>query len=432
MRTERFVVDDPAQGIFKVHRSTMTRGDILAREREEIFSRCWIYAGHGSEVAAPGDYKTRDVAGRPVIFCRDAAGVVRAFLNTCPHRGSQICRDTAGSASRFTCFYHGWTFANSGELIALPDEESYSDCFDRSRMGLMPVPRFESYRDFWFVCFDPAAVDLHTYLGGAREYLDLVADQSTAGMEIMAGSQKYAIRANWKLLVENSIDGYHAMTTHATYMAYLKDLGTDLSVGVTGVGRDLGNGHAVIEYQAPWGRPIALWEPSWGEEARTELDRIRAELVSRFGEERTRRMAETNRNLLVFPNLVVNDIMSITVRTFYPVAPDYMTVLAWSLGPGEEASHLRARRLDSFLTFLGPGGFATPDDVEALEVCQRGFQACQELEWSDISRGMAREVPSATDELQMRAFWRRWNEILTGEAADGRRAGRAEPVVAAR
>ena len=72
-----------------------------------------------------------------------------------------------------------------------------------------------------------------------------------------------------------------------------------------------------------------------------------------------------------------------------------------------------AMRLDSFLTFLGPGGFATPDDVEALESCQIGFRAT-ENEWSDISRGMLRPAPLSTDELQMRGFWRQWHAHMQG------------------
>jgi p-cumate 2,3-dioxygenase subunit alpha len=89
-----------------------------------------------------------------------------------------------------------------------------------------------------------------------------------------------------------------------------------------------------------------------------------------------------------------------------------MEVTAWEMATGEESGHLLSRRLDNFLTFLGPGGFATPDDTEALESCQMGFNA-RELEWSDISRGMKR-VPQGKDELQIRAFWRRWHALLAG------------------
>jgi p-cumate 2,3-dioxygenase alpha subunit len=185
--------------------------------------------------------------------------------------------------------------------------------------------------------------------------------------------------------------------------------------------RDLGNGHAVIESPAPYGRPIAHWSPLFGEAAKPEIERIRARLVERYGPERAERMASTIRNLLIYPNLVLNDIMSITVRIFWPVQPDLMEVTAWEMAPAEEREDLLARRLDSFLTFLGPGGFATPDDTEALESCQMGFRA-REVEWSDISRGMHRQAINQ-DELQMRAFWRQWHADMLGI----RRTDRPEP-----
>jgi phenylpropionate dioxygenase-like ring-hydroxylating dioxygenase large terminal subunit len=136
-------------------------------------------------------------------------------------------------------------------------------------------------------------------------------------------------------------------------------------------------------------------------------------LVERFGAEWAYQMTQTSRNLLIFPNLIINDIMAITVRTFFPVAPDYIEINAWALAPQDESAENRALRLDNFLTFLGPGGFATPDDVEALESCQQGF-ANREVAWSDISRGMQRAQPLVDDELQMRAFWRQWHALMQG------------------
>jgi hypothetical protein len=93
------------------------------------------------------------------------------------------------------------------------------------------------------------------------------------------------------------------------------------------------------------------------------------------------------------------------------VAPDYIEINAWALAPKDESPDNRALRLDNFLTFLGPGGFATPDDVEALESCQQGF-ANREVGWSDMSRGMKRAQPFVDDELQMRAFWRQWHALM--------------------
>lgn len=408
------VDEDLERKRFRVHRSAMTSAEILRREVTEVFDRCWLYVGHASEVAEPGDYVRRSVGGRPIFMVRGhRTGEIKVFHNTCPHRGAVVCRTDAGNTKVFQCFYHAWSFNTEGALTGMPGREAYDGGPDFEELSLRPVARVEEYRGFVFACFDPGAVGLGTYLGAARDYLDLVVDSMTEP-EVISGSNQYSFRANWKLLVENSVDGYHGPSTHDTYIKYLVSQGSDLrSAGGGGnAGLDLGNGHSVIEYGAPWGRPIAKWDPLFGPDAAAEMERVHARLAERFGEERAHKMAHTNRNLVIFPNLVINDIMAVTVRTFMPAAVDLVEVNAWQLAPRDELPEVRAQRLDSFLTFLGPGGFATPDDLEALESCQQGFRSGG-VEWNDISRGMGRR-PRHDDEEQMRAFWRRWQALLNG------------------
>ena len=410
---ENLLVDNVEDGLFRVNRRVFTDPAILELEKRRVFEHCWVYAGHESEIPRPGDFRARHVAGRPIILVRGSDNEVRVLLNTCTHRGSLVCRQPSGNTKSFQCPYHAWTFSNQGDLIGVPGEDAYSEAFDRRELALATPTRVESYRGFIFISFNPAIEGLVDYLAGAREYLDLVCDQSEAGMEIVGGTQLYSMRANWKLLVENSLDGYHAPITHQRYFEFLMEMGVDSSgIRRTGAGKSLGNGHAVIETApAPGGRPIATWAPHFGEARKAELAAIRRQLEARFGVERAYKMTQMNRNLLIFPNLIINDIMAITVRTFFPRTPDYMDITAWALAPIDEQPEHRAMRLDNFLTFLGPGGFATPDDVEMLEACQMGF-ANREVEWSDISRGMKRDHPLHNDELQMRAFWRRWQELI--------------------
>ena len=410
------VIDNQAEGLFRVNRRAFTDPHILELEKERVFDQCWIYVGHESEIPNPGDFRSRRVAGRPVILVRGTDGQVRVLLNTCRHRGALVCCEKAGNARTFQCPYHAWTYNNQGELVGVPGDEAYSAAFDRKELRLVSAPRMESYRGFVFVSFSPTVEGLVAYLAGAREYLDLVCDQSEKGMEITSGTQLYSMRANWKLLVENSIDGYHGLPTHKRYfLEFLPDTGVEVQgIRIAGTAKSLGNGHAVIENpELPFGRPVADWIPAWGEAKKTELEEIRKKLVDRFGAERAYKIAKVSRNLLIFPNLIINDIMSVTVRTFFPLAPDYMEITAWALAPQGESAENRALRLDNFLTFLGPGGFATPDDVDMLESCQRGYATVGEVQWSDISRGMQRKEPLATDELQMQVFWRRWNELIT-------------------
>ncbi len=413
------VMEDRSAGLFRVNRRAFTDPGILEREHQRVFESSWIYAGHESEIPQPGDFVSRKVAGRPVILARGDDGVVRILLNTCTHRGAQVCREAAGNCKIFQCFYHAWTFNNQGDLIGVPGGDAYSAAFDRKALGLASPARVEGYRGFLFLSFNPAIDDLVDYLADAKDYLDMVCDQSEAGMEIISGTQLYSMRSNWKLLVENSMDGYHVATTHRRYLDYLSATGVDmgsLQNRPPGSGKGLGNGHAVMESEGMGGRPVAKWTPAFGEERRAEFEAKRQALTSRFGDERAYQISQTSRNLFIFPNLIINDIMAITVRTFFPVSPDYMEVTAWSLAPKDESAADRALRLDNFLTFLGPGGYATPDDVEALESCQLGFRN-REVMWNDLSRGMTRDQPIRSDEAQLRAFWRQWQMMMASESS---------------
>ena len=412
---QTYIIDDPDKGRFKVNRKSFVSQEVFEKERELIFQHCWLYLGHESELPEPSDFVARTVAEQNILFVRGKDGVIRALFNVCPHRGATVCREKSGKAKTFQCMYHGWVFRNTGENAHLSGETAYdSDFRECGNADLKAVPRLDQYAGFYFICFDEQVEPLEDYLAGAKDILDVVAEQSTQGMEIIGGTQEYSIKANWKLLVENSVDGYHAESTHATYLDYLMNTNGSLSATkLAGKGYDLGNGHAVIEYSAPWGRPVAQWIPMWGEEGKAEIARVYDELESRLGKERADQVSGLNRNMIIFPNLVINDIMAITVRTFYPVAPDQMMVNGFAMGVVGESDWRREYRLSNFLEFIGPGGFATPDDVEALEQCQRGFRSHSNVPWNDISKGMKSATPAYDDELQMRAFWREWNRRIT-------------------
>lgn len=421
MNSEQFIINEPLNFDFQVNRRALVDPLVLQKEMENIFEKCWIYVGHESEVKDIGEFKTRNVCGRPVILCRDSNSNVRVYLNACRHRAAVVCREDHGKTRGFFCFYHGWSYNINGELDGVPGQASYPPSFDPKKLGLAEPAKVESYKGFIFLNFNIEAISLIEYLAGATEYIDLIVDQSPSGkMEVIPGTQEYDIKANWKLLVENSFDDYHLITTHSTWLNYMKRSGVEIKkpekghlMPSHGIGKVLGNGHAVIDNVNFRGRPVAKWIPLYGESTKEEIDNIRTELNARLGPERANRVADTNRNLVIFPNLVLNDGSSVTIRTFHPARPDLMNVTAWALGPVEESETARSVRLDSFLTFYGPGGFATPDDVEALESVQKGMATFKEVPWSVMSRGMSKEGEQLnTDELHLRAFWIRWNELM--------------------
>jgi len=104
--SESYILDDQEAGLFRVNRRAFTDPECLADERRRVFDKCWIYVGHESEVPHAGDYRSRNVAGRPMILVRGDDSVVRVLLNTCTHRGSLVCRQKSGNAKTFQCPYH--------------------------------------------------------------------------------------------------------------------------------------------------------------------------------------------------------------------------------------------------------------------------------------------------------------------------------------
>jgi p-cumate 2,3-dioxygenase alpha subunit len=407
------VVETPGLD-FRVHRSVFTEHEHLERERKTIFSNSWLYLGHASEVACPGDFVTRTVIGEQLIMCRDTSGELRVFFNACRHRGALVCREPSGNTERFRCLYHAWTYRNSGELIGVAERASFPPSFTPEKFGL-DSPRFEVYRDFVFITFNADASTLRDYLAPVLPYLDSVIDQSLTGqMEVVEGTHFYRMGGNWKLIVENSLDGYHGMAVHKTYFAYLNSRGYDLGGGLDGVGLSLGNGHAMMRYKAPFGRSVAKPAPVMSNTAKERVSSLAAELVDKFGEETADLVSQTSKNILVYPNLLIIDAASLQVRVLDPIGPNCTDVTAWCLGPVGEDAELRKHRIQGYLEFLGPGGFATPDDNEVIEACQEGYGRVRGTEWSIVSKGIAKDVPGLTDEEQLRGFWRQWQKDVVG------------------
>ncbi len=415
----RIVIEDTTNEAFLVDRRAYVEPEIAELEQRRIFEKCWLYVGHESEVPSPGAYVTRNVGGWPVILARGEDGEVRAFANTCTHRGAFVCREPSGTAKAFRCPYHAWTFSNRGDLIGVPGQDAYGESFDRANYALKRH-RMESYRGFVFVTFDEqGASSLSDYLGDAKEYIDLIADQSEVGMEVVRGTQLHGAKANWKLLIENSLDLYHFRALHKRYVDYMASMGANAPRERGGFARDLGNGHAANELTPAAARPLAYWTPMFDEAVKPEIEATKRRIVARFGEERAHRMAEKNRALLIFPNLMIIDAIAITIRKIDPVGPGALAVTSWAMAPKDEKPELRALRLSHYLTFLGPGGFATPDDIEIIESCQLGY-ANRSVTHSNLARGMNREVPQTTDELPARVFWQRWRELMVDPEEAGR------------
>lgn len=184
--------------------------DEYGLDEERIFSRAWLMVGNEADVPNKGDFFVREFHAprASLIFVRGRDGVVRAFHNICRHRGNVMTRDHAGCKARFTCSFHGWTWANTGELLAITDESQFGGV-DKSELGMVPV-HCEVWNGVIFVNFaEQPEWTLHEWLedlaDGWEGYFD--------GQRKLS-SHRFVFDANWNLGVNAFTEGYHTMFIH--------------------------------------------------------------------------------------------------------------------------------------------------------------------------------------------------------------------------
>ena len=178
---------------------------VFRAERMRIFFRSWHLVAHINELRRPGDFVKHDILDQSVIVMKGNDGLIRAFHNVCQHRGNRLIDAVRGHVPAITCGYHAWTYALDGRLRGAPRTECLVN-FDKARHGLKPV-RVEVFAAFVFVNLDPDAGALAAMVPGAeaqmRQYLpDLERLTLIEQVDV-------PVAANWKVIQENSIEGYH-------------------------------------------------------------------------------------------------------------------------------------------------------------------------------------------------------------------------------
>ena len=349
---------DPEGGL--INRRIFADRDIYDLERERLFARCWLYLGHESEVAHPGDFVTTYMGEEPIILWRDLNGRLGAFLNLCRHRGNRVCRADRGNAKLFTCSYHGWTYNSEGKLAVVPMAEAFRT-LDREQWGLIPVAQIDSYQGLIFATFDAEAPTLPEYLGDMAWYLDILLDRREGGTEV-SGPHRWMVDANWKTAAENfGGDGYHIGSTHRS----ARELGVDTTTSQTrswGKGRQIscGNGHVLVA----WLTPPDDAGPWFAQPVVELVDYMRehaAEIESRLGAVRARKVVPSAGT--VFPNLSLHWLTR-TLRVWHPRGPDKMEIWSWAIV--DKAAPPKIKDLMRFVSQyrFSPTGVFEADDMD--------------------------------------------------------------------
>ena len=199
------LIRDRREG-FSLDRPFYLDPDFFRVDMDLIWYRDWLFVGHDCEVAKPGSYFTVQVGDYPVVIVRDREGKIRAFHNSCRHRGSRVCTSEKGTSARLVCPYHQWTYDLDGKLVFA---RQMADDFDKSQFGLKPVA-CESVAGYIFICladqpadFAPFRALMEPYFAPHRLTEAKVAYESTI-----------IEKGNWKLVWENNRECYHCAANH--------------------------------------------------------------------------------------------------------------------------------------------------------------------------------------------------------------------------
>ena len=399
----------------RVHGSLYTDDAVFEAELERIWARTWVFVGHVSEVPNPNDYVLRTVGGQPLIMTRDRYGEIHLLLNRCTHRANQVCDFEHGNTTTFRCPYHGWTFANSGQLLGYPFSSGYDGRERKAELGLAHVPRVEQIHGFVFGSFAEDGPTLKDHLGPVTEVFDrLVRLSPTGEIALTAGWLQHKVKANWKMIVENETDGYHPQFVHSSIFSVadspIGDLYGERSIAVS---RDLGNGNTENDLRPEFrrmGQPLG-----WFGTRPDKVPDYVAQMQAAHGDAALEILIDGSPHVMLFPNLFIAEIQLFVIE---PVAVDHTVQRVTTLQfPG--CPDINRRMLQQAIGSVGPAGFLLADDSDMYERNQRGVQA-RRPEWLVLQRGLHRErldaegmrVADNTDELPQRAIWRHYRNLM--------------------
>jgi phenylpropionate dioxygenase-like ring-hydroxylating dioxygenase large terminal subunit len=300
--------------------------EFLALEARYLWQKSWLYACHTDELPSAGSYVVCKKTGSPILIVRGKDDVIRAFYNTCRHRGAPVVGDASGTANGFVCKYHGWTYALDGALINLRDKRDFVG-LDTSCRSLTPV-RCERFYNWVFINEDPAAQALHEHFAPFGEFFRQFQPETYRFVR----HEAFDVRCNVKVLLDAFLETYHLKSIHQnTVDRFLDHRGTTIAL--------YRNGHSLMV--TPNRRP------DWVDPGTKGMRRI--ETVTEVA-------AKNNASFNFFPNLVVPvDPTGAPFLTFWPTSPTTMRIEVdwfapdWGGGPLPERWPIRIQNFDRIL-----------------------------------------------------------------------------------
>lgn len=430
---------DTAQG--EISREIFVNEDIYQEEKEQIFTRAWLYVGHESQIPNPGDFFVSKMGEESVIVTRDRAGKIHVFLNSCTHRGMKVCRYDEGNTRNFVCPYHAWSFGTDGALIGVQDyENAYQPPFDKSEWGLIEVAQMANYMGTIWATWDKTAPSFNDYMGEATFAFDhgLCAwDGGDGGTELLGSVQKWIVPCNWKFVAENFAgDVLHVVSHRSVDMVKLGPSGEE--------GRRDDYGKLVLTAY-PEGHGIFYGVVPL-DAMRTEyaVSKITSEYFQHCWEQRLKNRGDLAGTCpivgTIFPNMSFHAQQPRTLLMSHPRSANetemWRAYFVDKQAPEEVKQFLR----DYYMRYAGPAGMTEQDDMENWNYATAAssgtiarrhpyhYKAGLGVGGThDVVPGIVTEQP-VTSEQNPRAFYKRWAEYMDTESWDELLAAQNTPL----
>ncbi|MFG2309266.1 aromatic ring-hydroxylating dioxygenase subunit alpha [Streptomyces sp. NPDC048566] len=326
-----------------------TDPDIARAETQRIFEKSWQLVCHESDLPGPGARLSATAAGRDVLVVRTEDGSLAAHLNACRHRGTRLVTEPEPSGKAIRCPYHGWTYKLDGTLVGAPEARQIP-CLDKPKLGLHRV-KVETFLGFVFVNLDLDAVPLAESCAGLVEAVGHYADADLVPVgkdrihRIPPDGEQHA---NWKVIVDNYLEGYHVPVAHPSLMRLL-----DYQAYTV----DIQESYALFE--APLrDKPSSNW-----------MERLYQRLA-----EPIPGLTEADRRIwryaVIYPNTLIDFYPDhVLAWTALPTAQDRAAIPgAFYTRRGESARTRLARRLNIHI-----GWVTTDEDADLVERVQAGL-----------------------------------------------------------
>ena len=388
--------------------------EIFRREQELIFQGpVWSYLGLEAEVSQPGDFLSTYIGTTPVVLNRGRDGGLNGLVNRCAHRGATVVRERRGNCKVHTCLYHQWSYDAEGNLVGIPYRRGLNGAggfpadFHPEEHGLRKV-RVAAIQGLVFGTMSPEAPPLETFLG------DTICDRLRRVFNrplISLGYQRQRVRANWKLMVENVKDSYHGALLHA----FNSRFGFFRSTQRGDVRMTSGGVHGILTTYSTQSEQVA----SAFDQVTTFKPSLTLEDMSvvRFTREHGDDIVTSIISL--FPScLILHGGTFLIIRQVRPKSAGEFEMVWTIVGFADEDEERKALRVMQTANLLGPAGYVSMEDAEAIEATQTALSGEGGGGQGVIALG-GRTVENQdhlVTEVAIRGFWKGYRKLMGFEA----------------